>query len=119
MYDNVSCLVSGGLAGVVSWLITMPIDVLKTTVQAQLLLDSSPSDETFGKTKARPSIISIAKRGFEMDGYNYFFRGVKPTLIRAFIVNAAVFFGYNQAKRHLKIFDHHFENDDVKDFWSP
>jgi hypothetical protein len=117
MYDNVSCLVSGGLAGVVSWLITMPIDVLKTTVQAQLSLDS---DGSAGKKTAQPpSIVSIAKRGFEMDGYNYFFRGVKPTLMRAFIVNAAVFFGYNQAKRHLKIFDHNFEDDDVKDFWSP
>ena len=53
-----------------------------------------------------------------MDRYNFFFRGVKPTLMRAFIVNAAVFFGYNQAKRYLKQFDHHFEGNDVKDFWS-
>ena len=108
LLETISCLVSGGCAGAISWAITMPIDVLKTTVQAQV-----------GSSKESISSLQSAKLGYHREGVAFFYRGLKPTLVRAFVVNAGVFYGYKLATERLKYFDKYFNpsDDGVDEYW--
>jgi len=66
---------AGGFAGSFSWLIGYPIDIIKTQIQVS-------SD------KVAPTIMQILTLEYRKHGMSYFFRGLSPTLIRAFPVNA-------------------------------
>lgn len=68
----------GGCAGMASWLISYPVDVLKTRVQ----MDS---------TMKYNGLIDCYKKSVAKEGYKLLFRGLMPTLVRAFPVNAACF----------------------------
>lgn len=77
--DNLSIfhlLMAGGIAGCFSWLITYPIDVVKTRFQA---------DETY------TGIRDCIRKSTQTEGKKVFLRGLAPTLLRAFPNNAAVF----------------------------
>ncbi|CAF0707697.1 unnamed protein product [Brachionus calyciflorus] len=69
-------LMAGGIAGCFSWLITYPFDVIKTRFQA---------DQSY--TGVRDCI----RKSLSTEGKRVFFRGLAPTLLRAFPNNAAVF----------------------------
>ena len=86
----------------------MPIDVLKTTVQAQV-----------GSGKESVSLLQSARLGYRKEGLAFFYRGLKPTLVRAFVVNAGVFYGYKLATERLKYFDKYFHpsDDGVDEYW--
>ena len=63
----IELLTAGGAAGCLSWLITYPIDVVKTRYQ----LDSSYN-----------GMLDCAKRTLQSEGYMGFWRGLTPTLLR-------------------------------------
>jgi len=69
-------LFAGGFAGSSSWVITYPLDVLKTRIQA---------DPT------QRSIASCAANVWQAKGIRGFYSGVLPCGIRAFPVNAVIF----------------------------
>lgn len=71
-------LIAGGLAGQASWLLTYPVDVIKTRFQ---------SDQK-GEYKG---IIDCAKKSIRTDGYSIFSKGIAVSLIRAFPSNAVCF----------------------------
>lgn len=71
-------LAAGGLAGVMSWLVIYPLDVIKTRVQ----LGSEPLRLKWGKS------IEAARQGG-------LWAGVTSTVVRAFIVNAVLFYSYD------------------------
>jgi solute carrier family 25 carnitine/acylcarnitine transporter 20/29 len=82
-------LVSGGVAGVITWASIYPLDVVKTRLQAQEagvaqanesrpLLESSP----------RRGAMQIAKEIFRTEGPLALYRGLGICSARAFIVNA-------------------------------
>jgi solute carrier family 25 (mitochondrial carnitine/acylcarnitine transporter), member 20/29 len=80
MRDNqFNILVSGGTAGILSWLFTYPIDVIKTRIQSDKY--SSIKD-------------AINKKNL----YN----GLSPCLVRALIVNSIGFYVYEKS---IKLFD--------------
>ena len=113
LYDSLASFVGGGIAGVMSWLFTLPIDCLKTIVQAPA--ERSEKDKVPHKfTEPRRPVMEIAKAGYKSNGISFFFRGVKPTLIRAFFVNAGVFVGYELLMDKMKLFDKYFD-DEVED----
>ena len=66
---------SGGWAGVFSWLMLYPFDIVKTHIQ-------------LSKDAETPKIAHVFKRQYREHGASYFFRGLKPTLVRAYPVNA-------------------------------
>ena len=66
-------LISGGTAGILSWLFTYPIDVIKTRVQS----DKYPSIKD-----------AIMKKGL--------YRGLSPCLVRALVVNSIGFYVYEK-----------------------
>ncbi|KAJ3349952.1 hypothetical protein GGF32_005167 [Allomyces javanicus] len=86
---------AGGLAGVASWGSIYPLDVVKSRIQTTtapvhpvptplLARFVAPVRETWAVTQAV----------WHTDGTRGFLRGLKPTLIRAFYVNAVTFLGY-------------------------
>lgn len=76
--EKTSPLIAGGTAGLASWCISYPIDVIKTR-------QMNDSSLTF---------IEAAKQG-------YLWRGFSVCAIRAILVNAAGFWAYNYVKKHL------------------
>ncbi|OJJ49149.1 hypothetical protein ASPZODRAFT_129553 [Penicilliopsis zonata CBS 506.65] len=85
-------LLCGGIAGIVTWASVFPLDVVKTRLQAQPILESRPRGP-FGET--RPMLdrqilnsFQIAKQAYRREGWTVFYRGLGICSVRAFIVNA-------------------------------
>ncbi|KAJ6561200.1 carnitine/acyl carnitine carrier [Mycena vulgaris] len=90
-------LVAGGVAGIVGWLVTFPLDVVKTRVQgsgpgvvpsigtASLLAGAPPSANPYRTT------WSAIVQSYRNEGLRVFYRGLAPTLIRAVPVNMVTF----------------------------
>ena len=83
---------AGGIAGVVSWTLTMPMDVVKSHIQSQPL--DGPKQER--------AWLPVARRGYAKEGTSYFFRGTGPALLRAFPVSAVVFSVYEWVTQQLE-----------------
>ncbi|KAJ3063869.1 hypothetical protein HDU98_000369 [Podochytrium sp. JEL0797] len=73
-------LVAGGLAGIVGWLSTYPLDVIKTHIQ---------SDLRPGKPMG---LVQAARNIYAREGVRPFFAGLGATAVRAFPTNAATFY---------------------------
>ncbi|CAH1102632.1 unnamed protein product [Psylliodes chrysocephalus] len=73
-------LFAGGMAGVTSWLIPYPIDVIKSKIQ----VDGITSHQYNG-------YYDCIKQTIKTEGVGSLYRGLTPTLIRAFPVNAVTF----------------------------
>lgn len=74
-------LFNGGIAGVLGWLYTYPIDVLKTKKQI--------SNDSYYK------IVSKLK-------FNNYFQGLGIMLFRSFFTNACIFFAYENLKKSIE-----------------
>ena len=85
-------LFAGGTAGMLTWLSTYPVDVVKTCYQEQA-------------SGQKSSAWKIAKHLHEQHGWRVFFRGVVPCLGRAFPANAATFAAYEATKRMMREFN--------------
>lgn len=84
-------LFSGGCAGMINWTLAIPIDTIKSRIQ------SSSKNVGFNET-----IIELFRRS----GIKGFFRGLAPTLLRAFPASASLFFGVEMSRNMLdKIFN--------------
>ena len=71
---------AGGFSGIISWVFTYPIDVVKSKLQA----------DTFGATtKYSGNAMQCLKATVATEGMATMFRGMGSTVIRAFPVNAA------------------------------
>lgn len=75
-----SFLMAGGIAGIFSWVFTYPIDVIKTKIQ----IDGAKCD--YKLLKCGQLMFQESRRSWKV-----FFRGITPTLLRAFPVNAVTF----------------------------
>lgn len=79
-------LFAGGMAGVVGWAVVMPIDTAKSIIQ------TASKPESLMKT-----IVKVS----ETQGWRSLFTGLNAALIRAFPANAALFLGYEVARRSM------------------
>lgn len=89
-------LVAGGLAGVASWILSYPLDVVKTRLQAQ----SQSTSPKYG------GIIDCFSKSVREEGYAVLWRGLGTALARAFIVNGAIFTAYETALRFFSNDNH-------------
>ncbi|CAO3583234.1 unnamed protein product [Absidia cylindrospora] len=109
-------LLAGGMAGTISWASIYPIDVVKSRLQMQVIGDVvsakaiSGSSHTVEESLAlnpggesrrmmvvqRPyvSIKDCVVRSYQTEGMQVFFRGLGPTILRGFPVNAVTFWIY-------------------------
>ena len=81
--------VAGGLAGVLSWTLIMPFDVMKQRVQADV------------KKTTYSGIWDCGIKSAREEGICVFFRGYSVVALRAFLVNAATLLAYVEI---LKVF---------------
>lgn len=75
-------LMAGGFAGTFSWIISFPIDVVKSRLQV---------DGMDGKPKYTGAMDCLRK-SVAAEGWTFLTRGLNSTLIRAFPMNAVCFF---------------------------
>ena len=91
-----SSLVAGGFAGVACWSLIIPVDVVKSQLQADLVKNSGPSK----------SIWFYVRRTYQQHGVRGFLTGLQVTCVRAFLVNAVTFLFYSLVLRYLdKVYD--------------
>ncbi|XP_043698813.1 mitochondrial arginine transporter BAC2-like [Telopea speciosissima] len=88
-------LVAGGLAGVASWLCCYPLDVVKTRLQSQV---QSPWDNPPPKYRG---IIDCFRKSVQEEGFRVLWRGLGTAIVRAFVVNGAIFAAYEVSLRCL------------------
>uniref|UniRef100_A0A096LWZ2 Mitochondrial basic amino acids transporter n=1 Tax=Poecilia formosa TaxID=48698 RepID=A0A096LWZ2_POEFO len=74
-------LFSGGMAGITSWIVTYPADVIKSRLQA----------DGVGGVNQYNGIADCVRHSVRKEGYMVFTRGLTSTVMRAFPVNAAIF----------------------------
>ena len=74
-------LMAGGLAGTLSWVISFPVDVVKSRLQV---------DGIDGKPKYNGAMDCIRK-SYQTEGAAFLTRGLNSTLMRAFPMNAVCF----------------------------
>ncbi|KAJ1114472.1 hypothetical protein NDU88_002709 [Pleurodeles waltl] len=80
-------VVSGGFGGVALWLIVFPVDCIKSRIQ---VMSMSGKQTGFMKTFA-----NVVKN----EGVFALYSGLKPTLIRAFPANGALFVAYEYSRK--------------------
>jgi solute carrier family 25 carnitine/acylcarnitine transporter 20/29 len=84
-------LVSGGIAGVITWVSIYPLDVIKTRLQTQPSWTVERQRLLHGSDMAphrEQSSLGIAREVWRSSGIGGFYRGVGICSLRAFIVNA-------------------------------
>lgn len=73
-------MMAGGTAGVISWMISYPLDVLKTRIQAEHL-----------RKCTYKGVLDCYRKTILNDGQRALYVGISPALLRAFPSNAALF----------------------------
>ena len=84
-------LMSGGIAGVITWASVFPLDVVKTRLQTQSVTDPEARAllRHTAAEPAKPSAMAVARDIGRSEGILGFYRGLGICSIRAFVVNAA------------------------------
>ena len=77
-YETSGIVLAGGTAGVVQWVVTYPLDVVKSKIQA------FPPGTYKG-------MLDCARQSVKQDGPLVFFRGIEMALLRAFPLHASIF----------------------------
>ncbi|CAO3644741.1 unnamed protein product [Mucor hiemalis] len=81
-------ILAGGSAGIVAWCSTYFADVVKTRIQSEPERYKGFSD--------------CIKQSYREEGWRIFFRGLTPTILRAFPSNAATFAAYTWAMKFFQ-----------------
>ncbi|KIV96242.1 hypothetical protein PV10_00132 [Exophiala mesophila] len=100
-------LISGGIAGVVTWVSIYPLDVIKTRLQTQPSWHPEQQgllrSEQAAISRSVQSSLGIAKDVWQTSGLGGFYRGIGICSLRAFVVNAVQWYVY---ERIMAFFDH-------------
>jgi len=91
---------SGGLGSFVYWIFAIPADNVKNCMMSQPLAVTSNHPGLLARLN-RPSFAYVARGIYTQDGFRGFFRGLGPTFLRAFPVNASAFFVFEAILRGL------------------
>eukprot|EP00118_Oscarella_pearsei_P027011 m.310655 g.310655 ORF g.310655 m.310655 type:complete len:298 (+) comp53489_c0_seq1:65-958(+) len=85
-------LTTGGLAGMASWTLFYPFDVIKSRIQGQ----------EKGQNKLYNGMRDCFQKSIRNEGWRVLWKGWVPTQVRAFPSNAAVFYFYTLTHRFLE-----------------
>ncbi|KIM75410.1 hypothetical protein PILCRDRAFT_827332 [Piloderma croceum F 1598] len=91
---------SGGFGAFVYWAFAIPADNVKNRMMSQPLVATVSRPGLFAHS-GRPSFVSISRDIYTQNGFRGFFRGLGPTFLRAFPVNASAFFVFEAILRVL------------------
>lgn len=84
-------MTAGGVGGIVFWLVTYPVDVIKSRIQVN----------------NEGNILSVFQRIIKNEGVLVLYNGLLPTLIRTVPATATLFVTYEYCKKIL----HYLSND--------
>jgi solute carrier family 25 carnitine/acylcarnitine transporter 20/29 len=90
--SSVAVPLAGGLAGATAWALTFPLDCVRAGVQGQPI-SISPSKVRVRKEGA----LEILKRLLRTKGFSGLYAGVRPSIVRAFLVSGSRFSAYEGA----------------------
>ena len=74
--NNLLVFTAGGISGILSWVFTYPIDVVKSRLQA----------DKFGKAAKYTSVVQCFNESIKAEGFGCMFRGMGSTVIRYAII---------------------------------
>ncbi|KAF1797438.1 mitochondrial carrier domain-containing protein [Mucor lusitanicus] len=98
-------ILAGGSAGIVAWCSTYFADVVKTRIQSE--------------PERYKGFVDCIKSSYRNEGWRIFFRGLTPTILRAFPSNAATFAAYTwtmklcQSSQLTAVKQQHSKNDAI------
>ena len=95
--SSLATIMAGGAAGTLSWAVIYPLDVIKTITQVSTV----PVNGNLKSYKDMPA-WEVGFSHLKQHGVRGFYRGLAPTLLRAFPVNASTFFFYEKFKLMLE-----------------
>lgn len=84
-------IISGGMAGVISWAVITPLDVIKSRIQGD-----NPTNPKY------KSALDCLVKSYKAEGIRVFSKGFGMMTLRAFPTNAAIFLGYEATLSFLK-----------------
>lgn len=87
---SLAVLLAGGTAGILSWALSYPIDVIKTRIQA----------DTRGQYQG---MLDAARQSVRRHGWSILFTGFSACMYRAFLVNAVTFVAFEESRRRLSL----------------
>lgn len=96
-------LFAGGTAGSISWLLTIPIDVIKTRLQ----IDGMSTNHQ----RMYNGLVDCWKQSYKAEGYAFMTRGLSSTLLRAFPMNAVCFLVVAMTLKH---WNKHIESKNIE-----
>ena len=79
----IEMMIAGGVTGTFGWFAVYPVDVIKTRLQIDGIVE-----------KSYTGMIDCARKSYQQEGVHVFYKGLLPTVIRAFPVNAVTFLVY-------------------------
>lgn len=91
MGEHLAIPVAGGLAGALGWLISFPLDNIKSNIQGAPFLSRG------GEFHKPDNFVDVGKNLFKTRGIIGLYSGVAPSIIRAFVVSASRFSAYESA----------------------
>jgi len=89
-------LVAGGAAGLASWSLTLPVDVVKSRMQSDC-----PVCRASTGTGRYTGVVDCVVRSWRAEGLSVFLRGMMVTCVRAIPTNAVLLVVYVNAMRYL------------------
>ncbi|OQS06145.1 mitochondrial carnitine/acylcarnitine carrier protein [Thraustotheca clavata] len=92
MPTTMTLLLAGGIAGSMSWVLTQPIDVVKTLAQSQ-------------RFEEHLTTRTLIKHHLRLEGPQFLTKGFTATVLRAFPVSAVTFLVYERTMEYLNIPD--------------
>jgi solute carrier family 25 (mitochondrial carnitine/acylcarnitine transporter), member 20/29 len=98
----------GAVAGLVYWIGSYPLDVIKSRMQSDPgLLNKVPESmgefkdklEAVGSAPRYNGMVDCARKIYSQSGFGGFWRGIGPTLVRAIPASAGTFAAYVPRRR--------------------
>lgn len=91
--SNLDTLAAGGMAGLVGWAIIYPTDVIKSSMQ---------TDSIDRKDRKYLTMVSTAKKLYAEGGWQRFYKGLSPCLLRSVPANAVMLWTVDKTNELLK-----------------
>ncbi|KIW11538.1 hypothetical protein PV08_10839 [Exophiala spinifera] len=92
-------LISGGIAGVITWVSIYPLDIVKTRLQTQPAWQPERQGllaTGCANTRQVHTSVELAREIWQNSGIAGFYRGIGVCSLRAFIVNAVQWYAYEK-----------------------